>query len=87
MILRLAELLILVLGTWFVLTQVIIPAFSGTRLFPFFLGDRKTLAEKKEALKEKIDLCKEEIELADLHRQLTDLETKKDQKSNTGQSK
>lgn len=53
MYLRIAEFFVICVAIWFIVTQIIIPGFYGTKSFPFF---------KKEAkLKEKLQEVKQEI--------------------------
>jgi hypothetical protein len=56
MLLRVLETAVAVLLVWFFITQVLIPFFRGTKMFPLFLreaGLHKTLEEVKQKAVEK----------------------------------
>jgi hypothetical protein len=69
MFLAVLECLVYVIGTVFVITQILIPTYRGTLLFPAFRNRRK-LEQKVEEAKEKLDEVKIEKTAEEIQKQI-----------------
>lgn len=60
---RLLFVVIVVIGGWFLLTQIIVPTFKGTKLFPDF-------RRKRTYLKQQLQQARDDEELDELQKQV-----------------